>query len=137
MIYWSSSDDAFIRDIIYDKPSNENKENEPWRAFKPMMGPLWVDVNDAATASSPDYCKNSPPALVIKEKSRKRRKVVPLSELDIKDINDLLWSIEQSGRIEPLNMVLSNLPFWEAPDVFSDMCEQIESNRYRHSKNLA
>ncbi len=83
LIHWDSADDIYIRRIITENTDtnhfelffdsditdmaaqfadyeDENKENEPWRAYK-LMGPLWVDVegqdgladDEAAAASSP------------------------------------------------------------------------------------
>lgn len=44
--YVSSNDGSIA--CIDSNADDENKENEPWRAFK-LLGPLWVDVNSTET----------------------------------------------------------------------------------------
>jgi len=144
LIHLDSADDLYIRriingdikfqlffdnyistdDDIVDDGNDENKENEPWRAYK-LMGPLWVDVNSADDG----YCADigSPPGIlkIIRKKSSKRK---PLSEISLVDVNEALWNIEKDCHKVSLKEELANLPFWESPDVFGDACEQIESS---------
>ena len=51
-------------------------------------------------------------------------------EITVTDVNDIMWRIETNGRPNSSSLAqeLANLPFWEAPDVFRDACELIESS---------
>ena len=88
LIHWDSADDIYIRRIITENTDtnhfelffdsditemaaqlnefdDENKENEPWRAYK-LMGPLWVDVEGQdGLADDESAASNSLPALQV------------------------------------------------------------------------
>ena len=67
---------------------------------------------------------------VLKKRSSRKRRENPLVEITLTDVNDIMWRIETNGRpnSNSLAQELANLPFWEAPDVFRDACELIESS---------